>query len=335
MPEAFFDLSAEDRAEAIRLAESQLGRTANLLEKDIYVVWVLEKIFSNPIGEHLTFKGGTSLSKAYNLINRFSEDVDLTYDIRQLVPELTAGREYPESSAEAKRWRKEIDKQLPAWIGDHVVPVLTAALQHDGVEAELVQETDKLYLRYPSQVGESDYVRPAVLLEFGARSSGSPSQVHTVACDAAQAIPEITFPQAQPAVLDVNRTFWEKATAAHVYCAQQRLRSDRFARHWHDLAAIGQSSYFAGAAGDAVANAVAQHKSWFFKEKDVAGIEIDYFAAVRQGLQIVPTGPARDALEHDYNQMVEGGMLMPGHLGFDELMQTCAELEAVLNATAR
>lgn len=75
MPEAFFDLSAEDRAEAIRLAESQLGRTANLLEKDIYVVWMLEKIFSNPIGEHLTFKGGTSLSKAYKGACRDKEKI--------------------------------------------------------------------------------------------------------------------------------------------------------------------------------------------------------------------------------------------------------------------
>lgn len=335
MPESFFALSTDERSEVIRLAESQVDSFANLLEKDIYVVWALEQIFSTPVGEHLTFKGGTSLSKVYNLINRFSEDLDLTYDIRQLLPELTDGREYPASHAEAKRWRTAVDKRLPGWIAEHVAPVLAAALERDGVEAVLEQEGDKLYLKYPSLFEAKDYVRPAVMLEFGARSSGAPNQVHTVKCDAAAVVSGIAFPQAQPAVLDVNRTFWEKATAAHVYCAQQRLRSERFARHWHDLAAIARSSHFAGAASDEVAHIVAQHKSWFFREKDVSGADIDYFAAVQQGLRIVPTGDARQALAADYTLMVEGGMLMPGYLSFDDLMQACAELEETLNTTAR
>jgi len=57
----------------------------HLLEKDVWVVWALNTVFVAPFGPHLTFKGGTSLSKAYGLIQRFSEDVDLTYDVRQLV----------------------------------------------------------------------------------------------------------------------------------------------------------------------------------------------------------------------------------------------------------
>jgi hypothetical protein len=80
----------------------------------------------------------------------------------------------------------------------------------------------------------------------------------------------VTFPTASPWVMSVARTFWEKATATHVYCAQGRIRGERYARHWHDLAAIMRSLHFRAAIGDrAVARAVADHKSHFFSEKDV------------------------------------------------------------------
>lgn len=78
----FFDLSRSDQAEALLVGASQLGRPAHLLDKDIWVVWALNALFSTPFEQYLVFKGGTSLSKVYNAIDRFSEDVDVTYDIR-------------------------------------------------------------------------------------------------------------------------------------------------------------------------------------------------------------------------------------------------------------
>lgn len=80
MPD-FLTLSAEDRLEALRLAEDRSGRPAHLLEKDVWVVWALQQLYNSPFADSLVFKGGTSLSKAYGVIQRFSEDVDLTYDI--------------------------------------------------------------------------------------------------------------------------------------------------------------------------------------------------------------------------------------------------------------
>lgn len=88
MAESWFKLGRTDQGEALEVAASALGRPAHLLEKDIWVVWTLDAIYQSPLGEALTFKGGTSLSKAYKLIERFSEDIDLTYDIRALVPDL-------------------------------------------------------------------------------------------------------------------------------------------------------------------------------------------------------------------------------------------------------
>src|SRR5438270_11684296 len=90
MPEAFLELPAPDRQEALNFAASQTGRPANLLEKDVWVVQALDVLFSSEFGSHLVFKGGTDLSKVHRVIERFSEDVDVTYDIRELAPNETA-----------------------------------------------------------------------------------------------------------------------------------------------------------------------------------------------------------------------------------------------------
>lgn len=88
MPDAFLRLPAGDRREALAVAAAASGRPVHLLEKDVWVVWTLEVLFNAPFAEQLVFKGGTSLSKAYRIIRRFSEDIDITYDIRAIVPEL-------------------------------------------------------------------------------------------------------------------------------------------------------------------------------------------------------------------------------------------------------
>jgi hypothetical protein len=86
MPERFFSLSPEDRGDALAVAASHSGRPAYLLKKDAWVVWTLGALFASPFAKDLIFKGGTSLSKAYHVIERFSEDIDVTYDIRAIAP---------------------------------------------------------------------------------------------------------------------------------------------------------------------------------------------------------------------------------------------------------
>lgn len=88
MAESWFSLSRDDQVEALEFAAARTGRPAHLLEKDIWVVWVLSAIYESDLASKLTFKGGTSLSKVYRIIDRFSEDVDLTYDIRELAADL-------------------------------------------------------------------------------------------------------------------------------------------------------------------------------------------------------------------------------------------------------
>jgi hypothetical protein len=336
--ERFFALSTEDQREVLEQARDRTDRPTHLLEKDLWVVWVLGALFDSPLAADLTFKGGTSLSKAYKIIDRFSEDIDLTCDIRKLIANLVGNDDpLPANRSQASKWTKAVRERLPDWISEQVRPVIEAALSRDGLEATLHiggAESEKLMLHYPALKRGTGYVPPVVALEFGGRATGEPHQVLPVRCDMEGHIEGVLFPAASPVVLSVARTFWEKATAAHVYCAQGRIRSERYARHWHDLAAIGRSAYFANAARDRdVAKAVAEHKSYFFVEKDSAGVVIDYLPAASGGLQIVPEGTARDALAADYANMLADQVMVGNALPFDELMQACAEVAARANVT--
>src|SRR5579859_4519133 len=113
MKENFFSLSIGDRKEALEVAASNSGRPAYVLEKDAWVVWTLSALFTSPFAKHLVFKGGTSLSKVYKAIDRFSEDIDVTYDIRAIAEDLVkeAGEDaLPSTKSQAKKWREAIDE---------------------------------------------------------------------------------------------------------------------------------------------------------------------------------------------------------------------------------
>lgn len=336
MTEPFLRLSREDQREVLELVREKTDRPTHLLEKDIWVVWTLGALFDSPLAADLTFKGGTSLSKAYKVIDRFSEDIDLTYDIRKLIGDLVGNDQgLPDNRSQANKWRKAVRERLPDWIAANVRPIIESALARDQIDAELEiggEENDKLLLRYPALKQGTGYVAPVVTLEFGGRATGEPHEILPVACDMDGHVENISFPTASPRVMSIARTFWEKATAAHVYCAQGRIRSERFARHWHDLAAIGRSRYFLHTIADrAVADIVARHKSFFFVEKDAGGSVIEYLSAVSGRLKIVPEGEARDALAADYAEMLADSIMIGEALSFEQLMQACSEIEAEAN----
>jgi len=334
MADAFLRLSAKDRRDALGVAADQSGRPAHLLEKDVWVVWVLAALYGSPLGEHLVFKGGTSLSKAYRVIQRFSEDVDLTYDIRAIAPDLVGGdsEALPKTRSEEKRWSSEVRRRLPEWVVGTAQPVIAGALAAEGLILGIRVEGEKLFIDYEATATGSGYVAPSVMLEFGARSTGEPASFCDIVCDASSLIKGVEFPTARPRVMHAERTFWEKATAIHVFCLQERLRGDRFARHWHDVVRLDEAGLATAAVADRdLAQAVARHKGMFFAEKAADHGPIDYLAAVSGSLRLVPVGDGLKALEEDYARMVEDGLLLEDAEPFDALMARCSDITARAN----
>ena len=331
-------LSVEDRRYALRIAQEQSGHRAFLLEKDIWIVAALRVLFEAPFGSGLVFKGGTSLSKVWRAISRFSEDVDITYDIRAFAPDLVAGageEALPPTRSQEKRWTRAIRARLGEWVRERTVPAVGQELAHAGFDARLRADGDRLYIGYEPLFEEAGFVRPEVMIEFGARSTGEPNTELPVSCDAAPFLPEISFPEAHPTVMLAEWTFWEKATAIHVFCRRERRRGERLSRHWHDLARLDDAGIAARALADrALAHSVARHKAMFFTENDAHGQRIDYEAAVSGGLQLVPSGTARAVLADDYARMLADGMLLDESESFDALMERCAGIEARANGPA-
>ncbi len=332
----FFELSVAERLEALVQAASASGRPPHLLEKDVWVVWALRHLFAAPYAPHLVFKGGTSLSKAYGVIRRFSEDVDLTYDIRAIAGDLigNAAAPLPTSKSQEKKWSKEIRARLADWVTTEVVSRLQQDLGQQGLPATVRAEGDKVFIDYTPLASGTGYVPSAVMLEFGARSTGEPCELRSVHCDAAMHLQGVEFPEATPQVMRAERTFWEKATAIHVFCVQGAFRGgDRFARHWHDVTRLDAAGFADSAVADtALTKAVADHKSIFFAEKSGEGEPIDYHAAVSGGLRLVPDKGALARLAADYRHMVDDGLLLDEVESFDVLLQQCRAIQEKANA---
>ena len=178
------------------------------------------------------------------------------------------------------------------------------------------------------------YVSPAVMLEFGARSTGEPSESRVIRCDAAESLEAVAFPTATSQVMRAERTFWEKATAIHVFCAQGAFRGgDHFARHLHDVTRLDAAGFAEAAIADSrLARAVADHKSVFFAEKNRHGEVVDYHAAVAGGLQLVPDDDALAKLAADYQQMVDDGLFLDEAEPFETLLDRCRAIQAKANA---
>ena len=332
----FFQLSTAERLDALDAAANTSGLLPHLLEKDIWVVWSLRHLFAGPYADHFVFKGGTSLSKAYGVIRRFSEDVDLTYDIRAIASDLVgdADAPLPASKSQEKKWSKEIRARLSDWVGVEIVPRLKHDLEQQGLPATARAEGDKVFIDYAPLATGTGYVAPAVMLEFGARSTGEPSEPRAIYCDAAAYLQGVEFPTTTPKVMRAERTFWEKATAIHVFCAQGEFRGgDRFARHWHDVTRLDAAGFADAAIADkALAQAVAEHKSVFFAEKNAQGEVIDYHTAVAGGLQLVPFDGALAKLAADYQHMVDDGLFLDDAEPFDALLERCRAIQKKANA---
>lgn len=305
-------------------------------KRDVWVVWTLSTLFKSPFANHLVFKGGTSLSKVYNAIQRFSEDIDITYDIRAIAPDLVkdAGDDpVPKSKSQGSKWSEEIRKRrLPKWLVEAVVPHLRDALAAQQLEAKVHAERENVYLEYPTSNSGYRYIAPVVRIEFGARSTGEPAEERSISCDAAAHLLALSFPTAALRVMRVERTIWEKLTAIHVFCLQGNIQG-RLARHWYDVAKLEALGHVTPALTvKEIADRVARHKSWFFAMKDSSGRPIDYEAAVTGQLVLVPEEKTMESLATDYAKMIEEGLFIGEPETFSWVIDRCREVQTKANS---
>lgn len=322
---------------------------AEVLEKDLWVVWTLHALFEDAeIGRVLGFKGGTSLSKAYGAITRFSEDVDLTVDHRTFRDPVDPMAAPTPSKNQLRRWRERIESDhLPGFLADRILPQLAvvAAATLDGPRRPtLTVDPDdgaKVLVTYPSVVTRDAYLRESVLLEFGGRMTIEPIEVRPVHTYLHDELPELAaayeLPTATPQVVHGARTFWEKVTAVHAFvsrddAASRFARADRLSRHWYDLVALRAGPLGTEAVDRAdLRDAVIHLKTLLFPAADV-----DYAACATGYLRLVPTGSLLESLRGDYEAMQAQGMFRSDQPPptFLKLIDSLRALEVELNASA-
>jgi hypothetical protein len=247
MAESFLQLQAKEQSEIYRALSPQLSRSPAVLEKDVWVCWVLQTLFTMPGRLPMAFKGGTSLSKVFGAINRFSEDVDVTLDYRGLDTSFD-----PFTEGASKTQLKKFSEGLKSFVRDHahsvVAPhfekILAAEFGNDGYRIEVSADGELLRVHYPTVLEvPGDYMANSVLIEFGGRNITEPNEEHEVSPDIAEFVPELVFPHSRVSVLSPARTFWEKATILHAeyHRPLDKPLLKRYSRHYADVAAMAQA----------------------------------------------------------------------------------------------
>ncbi|MYE11729.1 MAG: nucleotidyl transferase AbiEii/AbiGii toxin family protein [Gammaproteobacteria bacterium] len=336
MAEPFLSLSARERADILRTVAARSGRAAVILEKDIWVCWVLQALFSAPDPHPMAFKGGTSLSKVFGVIDRFSEDVDITLDYRAFNDGFDPFAN-DASRNQIRRFTERLRGRVAGYVHDVVAPVLDAAAERlaaDGRHEIHVDDTgETIRFAYPTALEEPySYVRSEVLLEFGGRNVIDPNEEHVVVPDMAALARELDYPVAEVTVLSPARTFWEKATLIHVECHRRRLAShpDRLSRHWFDLACLAVHDVGRAALSDRrLLEDVVRHKKVFFH----AGYA-NYDRCLDGRLRLVPDDDELPSLRSDYDAMRAAAIVAEDAPAFDTLMEEIGDLEANVNVLA-
>jgi len=321
-----FQLSNADRRDIYRTTASRLGLSAPIIEKDVWVCWALHAVFDQRDVLPMAFKGGTSLSKVYSAISRFSEDIDLTIGFGVMPIEL------PPSRNQRNKLSAQLRRLTSTHVADVVRPHIVRRLAMDDVSASVkLEDPETLCIEYPSDFGRGDgYIASQVRLEFGGRNRVEPSEVHTIRPYVAELDLSVRVPTAVVGVLSPTRTFWEKVTLAHAECAANEWRddADRFSRHWYDLALLADNPIAVLALSDhALLRDVVAVKSAFWSRRGV-----DYEKCLTGECNIVPQGRLRDGLRRDYEKMIRAGMFSETPPTFDALLQRIQNLEARINA---
>jgi hypothetical protein len=333
----FLKLSSNDRLEIFTEAQSRLGINAIVLEKDFWVCWVLEKLFNNKeLSDNMIFKGGTSLSKSYQLIDRFSEDCDLT--INRAILNIKDPSEANISGKEIQRRIDVLMVNIKAYIRDFILPILMNACQNsinsnEKWSLEIDQDEQTILFSYPTILNintHDQYIKQVIKLELGARGGILPKQFTTIKPYIAKSFSTLLKEQnIQIPTLSVIRTFWEKLTILHgLYHRSLKGKefAERMSRHYYDVYMLVKQGVDENALlNPSCLDDVVINNLIFFKDNNAS-----QSSAKLGSLCLVPNDKLMEDLSQDYKNMAM--MILGNAPDFKEIIKVIQNLEIKLNS---
>ena len=319
------NLPKQQRTELFSETATLMNTTNSIVEKDFWVVWTLDKIFSDDrLNKILMFKGGTSLSKVFNLIGRFSEDIDLILDWRLVSNENPLNDQ--ESRNKQVKFNEQINENAKEYIQNELLPIISQILS-PLCTCIIAEDGFSINVRYPNAF-DDNYLRPEILLEIGPLASWLPSDSFEISSFAAQKFPQV-FSKTKCTVNTIvaKRTFWEKATILHHEAnrPEESPMPTRYSRHYYDLAMMVQSEV----KNEALADLELLKNVVDFKQKFYPRTWAKYEEAVPGTLKLLPPEFRLDSLEKDYKAMQN--MIFDKYISFEEIINILENLEKEIN----
>lgn len=320
-------LSAKDREALFRNTAAKMGMTEAIVEKDFWVCWTLDYLFHNsPWKSRFAFKGGTSLSKSYGLIKRFSEDIDIILDWRILGYGIDEPWE-KRSNTRQDLFNNEANQRAEDFLKSEFVPKMKSDIGAElGTDISLFPDQDNgqtINFIYPGSFSDKAIVSE-IRLEIGALAAWTPTEMKDITPYAAEQYPRL-FSKPNTSVLTVlpERTFWEKATILHreAHRPPEKEFPSRYSRHYYDLCCMAK----AGVKGRAFADLGLLERVVSFKDKFYHCPWAKYEEAMPQSLRLLPPKYNLSKLQDDYEHMQN--MIFGGRPTFSEMMLGIGKLE--------
>lgn len=337
----FVLLSDKDKRAYFEIAAADLNVMPQLIEKDFWVCWILKILFALPeSGNHLTFKGGTSLSKCYDIIRRFSEDIDVSIERTFLSSKQAIEPVKQESNKENQRRLERLQLACQKKISETIIPELKAkigTILTDKKEWKIkLDPNDALaqtvLFTFPHALTSSvkSYVKSVVKIEFDSRADHWPVETMIIKPYVANVSGDVAIEGASIRVLAAERTFWEKATILHMIYNYPEGKNvpPRMSRHYYDLFAMVDTPIYAKSLEKIeLLKHVSEHKSLFFKANWA-----HYEEAKPGSLRLVPRDEQISQLKIDYRQMQQ--MFFEDPPSFESIMEKLQVIEEQINGTA-
>lgn len=329
----FRNLTEEQQIAVIEQLVNKMGLPAQAIEKDLWVTTFLQLIFSLPFADKLVFKGGTSLSKIWNVIERFSEDIDLAVDreLFGLEGDLTV------------RQIKKLRKQSSLFVKETICSELQKALekydlqnlcsiepQPDGEGDKTYPEPRKIFIRYQSLFSPIPYVKTEIVLEIGARSLIEPTEKSEVKSLMSENLPfETSLINSQIITAVPEKTFIEKTFLLHeLFTCGRRMLANRKSRHLYDLEKMMDKDF--------AINAISNNELWntirHHREKFTHINGIDYSQDIRSNICLIPPVEVFENWQQDYEDM-QNTMIHGDSLTFNKLIDRIKQLEERIRQT--